>query len=87
MVTVNAEVLANAGLIRGDDRPVKVLGQGDVSDKLFVAAQAFSASARKKIEDAGGFVQLLADRASLSSGATRAAKSEAEAAAGGGARG
>jgi len=61
VVTVNAEVLANAGLIRGDERPLKVLGQGEVSHKLFVAAQAFSASARKKIEDAGGFVQLLAE--------------------------
>jgi large subunit ribosomal protein L15 len=59
VVTVNAEVLANSGLIRGDDKPLKVLGQGEVSQKLFVAAQAFSASARKKIEDAGGFVQLL----------------------------
>jgi large subunit ribosomal protein L15 len=61
VVTVNAEVLANAGLIRGDEKPLKVLGQGDVSHKLFVAAQAFSASARKKIEDAGGFVQVLAE--------------------------
>lgn len=61
VVTVNAEVLANAGLIRGDDKPLKVLGQGEVSQKLFVAAQAFSASARKKIEDAGGFVQVLAE--------------------------
>jgi len=59
VVTVNAETLAMAGLIRGDDKPLKVLGQGDVSQKLFVAAQAFSASARRKIEEAGGFVQLL----------------------------
>jgi large subunit ribosomal protein L15 len=61
VVTVNAEVLANAGLIRGDDKPLKVLGQGEVSQKLFVAAEAFSASARKKIEQAGGFVQVLAE--------------------------
>jgi large subunit ribosomal protein L15 len=60
VVTVNAEVLASAGLIGGTNKPVKVLGQGEVSQKLFVAADAFSASARKKIEDAGGFVQLLA---------------------------
>jgi large subunit ribosomal protein L15 len=61
VVTVNAEVLAQAGLIRGDDKPLKVLGQGEVSHKLFVAAEAFSASARRKIEEAGGFVQLLAE--------------------------
>jgi len=40
-----------------------VLGQGEVSQKLFVAAEAFSASARRKIEEAGGFVQLLAEPA------------------------
>jgi len=58
--TVNAEVLASAGLIGSTDRPLKVLGQGDVTEKLFVAADAFSASARRKIEEAGGFVQVLA---------------------------
>ncbi len=61
VVTVNAEVLANAGLIRGDDKPLKILGQGEISHKLFVAAQAFSATARRKIEEAGGFVQLLVE--------------------------
>jgi large subunit ribosomal protein L15 len=61
--TVNAEVLAQAGLIRGDDKPLKVLGQGEVSQKLFVAADAFSGSARRKIEQAGGFVQLLREPA------------------------
>ena len=63
VVTVNAEVLAQAGLIRGGDAPLKVLGQGEVSQKLFVAAQAFSASARRKIEEAGGFVQVLGQAA------------------------
>jgi large subunit ribosomal protein L15 len=58
--TVNAETLAQAGLIRGDGKPLKVLGEGEVGLKLFVAADAFSASARAKIEAAGGFVQLLA---------------------------
>ena len=58
--TVNAESLAQAGLIRGDDKPLKVLGQGDVSLKLFVAADAFSASAKTKIEAAGGNILVLA---------------------------
>jgi len=60
VVTVNAEVLASAGLIRSTRRPVKVLGQGDIEQKLFVLADAFTASARQKIEGAGGFVQLVA---------------------------
>jgi len=59
-LTVNAEVLAAAGLISHADRPVKVLGSGDLDVKLFVAADAFTASARSKIEAAGGFVQSLA---------------------------
>lgn len=59
-LTVNGEVLAAAGLVSHADRPVKVLGSGDVGVKLFVAADAFTASARAKIEGAGGFVQLLA---------------------------
>ncbi len=59
-LTVNAEVLAAAGLISHADRPVKVLGSGDLDVKVFVAADAFTASARSKIENAGGYVQVLA---------------------------
>jgi len=59
VVTVNAEVLASAGLIGSTRRPVKILGQGDIDQKLFVLADAFTASARQKIEGAGGFVQLV----------------------------
>lgn len=59
-LTVNAEVLAAAGLISHADRPVKVLGSGDLAVKLFVAADAFTASARSKIEAVGGFVHVLA---------------------------
>ena len=64
-ITVNAEVLATAGLITHADRPVKVLGDGDLEVKVFVAADAFTKSARSKIEDAGGFVQLLAPERQL----------------------
>ena len=59
-LTVNAEVLAGAGLVAHADRPVKVLGDGDLEAKVFVAADAFTAAARSKIEAAGGFVQVLA---------------------------
>ncbi len=58
-LTVNPEVLRSAGLISSLRRPVKVLGQGDVTRKLFVAAESFTKSARDKIEAAGGFVQVL----------------------------
>jgi len=59
-VSINPAALASAGLIGSERKPVKILGQGDVSAPLFVAAEAFTASARSKIEAAGGFVQLLA---------------------------
>jgi len=59
-LSVNPAVLASAGLIGSDKKPVKVLGQGDVDQALFIAADAFTSSARSKIEAAGGFVQLLA---------------------------
>jgi large subunit ribosomal protein L15 len=65
-LTVNGEVLAAAGLISHADRPIKVLGSGDLGVKVFVAADAFTASARSKIEAAGGFVQLLAPEAAVS---------------------
>jgi large subunit ribosomal protein L15 len=59
-LSVNPASLASAGLIGTDRKPVKVLGQGDVDQALFIAADAFTASARSKIAAAGGFVQLLA---------------------------
>ena len=50
---VDVETLVAKGAVR-DGHPVKVLGQGDLSVKVDVRAQAFSASAREKIEAAGG---------------------------------
>jgi large subunit ribosomal protein L15 len=73
-ITVNAETLASAGLIGSAEKPVKVLGHGDVSEKLFVAADKFSASARSKIEAAGGFVQVLAPEKVQKSDDEKAAK-------------
>lgn len=51
---VDAGVLAAAGLIRKDDRPLKVLGAGEISRSLKIKATRFSASAKAKIEQAGG---------------------------------
>ena len=58
-ITVNQEILRAAGLIRRLDRPMKILGGGELSTALFVVADAFSASARSKIEGAGGTVSVL----------------------------
>jgi large subunit ribosomal protein L15 len=51
---VNAEVLAQAGLIRADVTMLKVLGDGEISRALKVTAQKFTGSAKAKLEKAGG---------------------------------
>ena len=51
---IDGAVLAGAGLIRNADDAVKVLGTGDVSRALKIKAAKFSASAKAKIEKAGG---------------------------------
>lgn len=51
---VDEAVLRKAGLINGRGDGVKVLGDGDLTKKLTVAAHAFSASAKAKIEGKGG---------------------------------
>ncbi len=53
---VTPEVLRERGLLGSGDRPVKVLGSGTLTRKLAVEADAFSASAKAAIEQAGGTV-------------------------------
>ena len=53
------ELLKAAGLIRTSGKDVKILGQGELTKKLTVVAHDVSASAREKIEAAGGSVTLL----------------------------
>jgi large subunit ribosomal protein L15 len=57
--TVTPKSLKAAGLIASLRRPVKVLGDGELGGSLSVSAHAFSKSARKKIEGAGGSVVVL----------------------------
>ncbi len=51
--------LLELGLVRRDGRRIKLLGGGDLSKKLSIAVHAASASAKAKIEKAGGTVELL----------------------------
>jgi len=55
---VSVDDLVAKGAVR-KNQPVKVLGQGDISRAVQVSAQAFSGSARQKIEAAGGTVTVL----------------------------
>lgn len=52
-----ASLVANGAVRKG--RPVKVLGQGEISVKLQITANKFSGSAKTKIEAAGGSVTIL----------------------------
>jgi len=54
--TVDLEVLVGAGVIKSSRERVKILGQGELGHALTVEAHKFSASAREKIEAAGGSV-------------------------------
>ncbi|GAA4741739.1 50S ribosomal protein L15 [Nocardioides endophyticus] len=51
--TIGVDDLVAKGAVR-DGHPVKVLGQGDLSVSVQVSANAFSGSAKEKIEAAGG---------------------------------
>ena len=52
--TVNLEALVNAGIINKELDGLKVLGNGELTKKLTVEAKVFSATAKEKIEAAGG---------------------------------
>jgi large subunit ribosomal protein L15 len=54
---VSPETLYSAGLIGKVDAPVKLLGSGDADRAYTVRGVAFSASARAKIEAAGGTIE------------------------------
>ena len=54
---VSPETLYSAGLIGKLDRPVKLLGTGDADRSYTVRGVALSASARAKIEAAGGKIE------------------------------
>src|ERR1700756_2052276 len=56
---VTLDALREKNLATRKGVPVKVLGQGEISKKLTVHAHGFSASAREKIEAAGGACQVI----------------------------
>jgi len=56
---VDPESLKNKGLVKGKNKLIKVLGDGEISIPLTVRVHAISKSAKEKIERAGGKVELL----------------------------
>ena len=76
---VTLEALVERRLIKNTRTDVKILADGELTKKLAVTAHRFSASARQKIEAAGGTVIALRDAAQADGRRTRAAQRSAEA--------
>jgi len=56
---INLAMLIEAGAVRKNTKFLKILGSGEVKSALTVQAHAFSASAKEKLQKAGGTVQTL----------------------------
>ncbi|MCR4740202.1 MAG: 50S ribosomal protein L15 [Lachnospiraceae bacterium] len=57
--TVNIDSLLESGIIKNPRDGVKILGYGELTKKLTVQANAFSASAKEKIEAVGGSTEVI----------------------------
>lgn len=55
---VDMDALVARGVVKKRAAGIKILGKGEIGKKLRVVADAFSASARKMIEDAGGTAEI-----------------------------
>ncbi len=56
---VTIDVLYERGIIESIEKPVKILGNGEVISPISVVANAFSKSAKEKIESAGGKAEII----------------------------
>ena len=56
---IDAQALLDAGVLSKCEYGVKILGNGDITKKFTVRAKAFSASAKEKIEAAGGKAEVV----------------------------
>ena len=56
---IDSELLKNTGIVKNARDGIKILGNGELTKKLQVKANAFSASAKEKIEAAGGICEVI----------------------------
>ena len=56
---VDLGILREAGLVKSHEKKLKVLGNGEITKKITVKAAVFSASAKEKIEAAGGKTEVV----------------------------
>src|SRR5690349_13836678 len=57
--TITVEALTQRGLVRRDDKPLKILGRGSLTKALTVQANAFSRAAQEAIQKAGGKAEVM----------------------------
>ena len=57
--TVTVDTLVESGIVKNPRDGVKILGRGELTKKLNVQANAFSASAKEKIEALGGTAEVI----------------------------
>ncbi len=56
---IDVDTLVETGIVRNPKDGVKILGNGEITKKLTVKANAFSASAKEKIEAVGGTAEVM----------------------------
>ena len=56
---VDVEALIETGIVKNPNDGVKILGNGEITKKLTVKVNAFSATAKEKIEAAGGSAEVM----------------------------
>ena len=56
---VDLEILRDCGIVKTNETKLKVLGNGEIANKITVKAAVFSASAKEKIEAAGGKTEVV----------------------------
>jgi large subunit ribosomal protein L15 len=57
---VTPEGMVSAGIVKGSTKPIKVLGNGELTHRMVVKAHKFSQAAKNKIELAGGKAEVIA---------------------------
>lgn len=55
---IDANILFKNGLVRSALKPIKILGEGEIKQKITIKASAFSKNAIDKIEKAGGVTEI-----------------------------
>ena len=56
---VNLELLKKLNIINKNNAKLKILGSGEIKEKIIIEANSFSKSAKEKLEKIGGTVQIL----------------------------